>query len=62
MNDFILQIIFHYNKLADKYWYLKLLIATQKDERKKDFKNPKYSNTKPHCKLYYVEDLLYLDY
>jgi hypothetical protein len=41
---------------------VKSLIATQKDERKKDFKTPKYSNTKTHYKLYYVEDLLYLDY
>jgi hypothetical protein len=24
--------------------------------------NPKYSNTKTHYKLYYVEDFVYLDY
>jgi hypothetical protein len=34
----------------------------KKDERKNDSRNPKYSNTKNHYKLYYIEDLLYLDY
>jgi hypothetical protein len=36
--------------------------CNKKDETEKDFRNPKYSNTKTHCKLYYVKDLLYLDY
>jgi hypothetical protein len=24
--------------------------------------HPNYSNTKTHCKLYYIDDVLYLDY